>query len=67
MRRYRVTVEVELPDNASADDALVWASKILRIGRIHWTDGQTMLHHDGAVEPREHRVVSVAPVGTGRQ
>ena len=56
MRRYRVTVEVELPDDASADEALVWAAKILSIGEAHWSE-----HHSES-DRVEYRVVSASPV-----
>jgi hypothetical protein len=50
-------VEVQLPDDSSVDDAIIWAQKILAAGNEQqraaaFTD-----------EPqREHRVVSAAPV-----
>lgn len=56
MTRYRVLVEVSLPDASSADDALTWMSDVLKSMRKNWaTTGDIKNAHP-------HRVVSVTPV-----
>jgi hypothetical protein len=62
VRRYRVTVEVEMPDESSADDVLVWANKILAIGKNHWDAHDQLDSVASYSEQRVYRVISAAPV-----
>lgn len=59
MRRYRVVVEVEMPNDASADDALSWMTKTLETTSRGWNEGRDLK------DARPHRIVSATPVREG--
>jgi hypothetical protein len=52
MRRYRVVVEVKMPNDASADDALSWMTRML----------DTEKAERDLKDIRPHRIVSATPV-----
>lgn len=52
MRRYRVVVEVKMPNDASADDALSWMTRML----------DTEKTERDLKDIRPHRIVSATPV-----
>ncbi len=56
LKCYRVVVEVEMGDGASADDALSWANRVLRAARLYWSEGRNL------EDSRMCRVVSAMPV-----
>jgi hypothetical protein len=55
MRRYRVVVEVQMPNDASADDALSWMTRMLA----------TENAERDLKDIRTHRIVSATPVREG--
>jgi len=55
VRRYRVVVEVQMPNDASADDALSWMTRMLAIENAE----------RDLKDIRTHRIVSAAPVREG--
>lgn len=56
MRRYRVLVEVQMPNESSADDALVWMNEVLSSMRKSWAVAGDVKN------ARPHHVVSATPV-----
>jgi hypothetical protein len=55
MRRYRIVVEVQMPNDASADDALSWMTRMLA----------TENAERDLKDIRTHRIVSATPVREG--
>lgn len=59
--KFRILIEIELSDGASADDAIMWAQALVDMAKGRFKDGSERPFH-----PYHPRVVSATPVSEKR-
>ena len=55
--KFRVVIEIEMSDESSADDAIMWAQSLVDLAKGKFKDGSGRPFH-----PYHPRVVSATPV-----
>ena len=55
--RFRLVIEIEMPDESSPDDAIMWAESLVAIAKGQFRDGSDRPFH-----PYRPRVVSATPL-----
>lgn len=55
--RFRIVIEIEMPDGSSPDDAVMWTQSLIDMAKSRFRDGSNRPFH-----PYHPRVVSATPL-----